>query len=159
MGYDCKQFRMLIGRVCTGIKLCSPGVENLLLGTAAVESDFGTYMTQLDGGPGCGAFQMEPETEMDIWKNHLSYRPDRAYNLYLATGVEFFDPYQMEVNIAYGIAMARLKYRMVSDPLPPGDDVVAMGRYWKTHYNTAKGKGTVEEFVAAWEKYVAGGGF
>lgn len=156
MGYNCEQFRLLIRQVCTDMKLWSPDVENLLLATAAVESRFGSYITQLGGGPGVGAFQVEPKTEMDIWVNYLNYRHDRAYTLFLTCGVDFYNPYQMQVNLAYGIIMARLKYRMIPVPLPPGNDVLAMGRYWKEYYNTIDGKGTLDDFVRSWNTYVAG---
>jgi hypothetical protein len=48
--------------------------------------------------------------------------------------------------------MARLHYRRVSEPFP--STIKGLAYYWKDHYNTAKGKGTVEDFLKKWDKYV-----
>jgi hypothetical protein len=41
--------------------------------------------------------------------------------------------------------MCRLHYRRVAEPLPAAKDTEAMAAYWKAHYNTPLGKGTVEK--------------
>lgn len=64
------------------------------------------------------------------------------------------DTRQLQFNLGYGIVMARFKYRMTPMPLPPGDDVLQMARYWKRYYNTVNGRGRMEEFVGAWQRYV-----
>ena len=62
MGYDRDQFEDLIKRVLRGQNLPrKQSAIDLLLGTAAQESAFGTYLRQVNG-PALGAFQMEPAT-------------------------------------------------------------------------------------------------
>lgn len=63
MSFDKNQFRSLILRVLTNVDpaLCSDAAVNLLLGTAAQESEFGKYIRQIRG-PALGVFQMEPAT-------------------------------------------------------------------------------------------------
>jgi hypothetical protein len=42
----------------------------------------------------------------------------------------------------------------VPDALPQADDIPAMARYRKQHYNTPLGAGTPEEFEQKWPSYV-----
>lgn len=51
MAFNCLQFRDLITRVLKEVALYSPAAVNLLLGTAAQESGFGTYLRQVRDRP------------------------------------------------------------------------------------------------------------
>tara|TARA_R110002049_G_scaffold239404_3_gene412579 strand:+ start:1940 stop:2359 length:420 start_codon:yes stop_codon:yes gene_type:complete len=136
--------------------------ENLLMGTAAQESHLGTYLAQLGGGPALGIFQMEPATHQDIWDNFLRYKT------YIRAGVlEGVPPTHREPSqsaahasllihdLSYATAMARIHYLRVSEALPADpDDVEALGTYWKNHYNTHRGRGTVAEFVSNYAEFI-----
>ena len=158
MSFNREQFQDLIERVLSDISMFSPAAVNLLLGTSAQESGFGTYIRQIGGGPALGVFQMEPDTEFDIWDNYLKFRPYPKAKIFAATGVNGPDPESLESNLAYQIAMARVHYRRVPAALPEAEDVYAMALYWKAYYNTAKGKGTAEEFIHNYHRYVLAGG-
>ncbi|MEY8241449.1 MAG: hypothetical protein RPT25_13980, partial [Cycloclasticus sp.] len=54
---------------------------------------------------------------------------------------------QLIVNLSYATAIARVIYYRVPKALPPGNDIRALAKYWKTHYNTSLGRGTADEFV------------
>lgn len=71
MAFNRSHFRRAIFDVCTaiGAQFASSSAVNLLLGTAAQESAFGTYLRQIGGGPARGVFQMAPATAKDIWEN------------------------------------------------------------------------------------------
>lgn len=155
---DKDQFAQLIHDVLISIdsSVYSPDAVYLLLGTAAQESRLGTYINQING-PALGVFQMEPTTEQDIWTNFLQYRPHLRNMVAKATGVKHPDPGHLRGNLIYQIAMARLHYFRVPEPLPAGNDILAMARYWKEHYNTHLGRGTVEEFQGNYTRYVLGG--
>jgi hypothetical protein len=146
MSYDKRQFEDLIKRVLrdTDAELLSDAAINLLLGTAAQESAFGTYLRQIRG-PAIGAFQMEPAT-FDWLRNKYKERYPH---------LEQCEAQDMEWDMGLAIVMARLRYRVVSAPLPTADDVAALATYWKKYYNTVAGAGTVEEFVENWGRYVA----
>lgn len=156
MALDKKQFQDLIERKLREINMHSRAAVYLLLGTAAQESGFGTYLRQVGGGPALGVFQMEPNTEKDIWSNYLDFREDIAFAVWRACYVSRANPEALEYNLAYQIVMARIHYRRIKEPLPPYNDIKALARYWKQHYNTPQGKGKEEEFVRNYKKYVGG---
>lgn len=148
----------MIERVLTELNMHSRAAVNLLLGTAAQESGFGTYLRQIGDGPALGVFQMEPDTEKDIWCNYLSYRDDLSETVWQIAGAAYdIGPAlvsALEANLSYQVAMARIHYWRVPEPLPPYDNVEALAAYWKRHYNTPRGKGTVQEFVKNFFRYV-----
>ena len=137
--------------------LHSESAVNLILGTAAQESHMGTYFMQGGGGPAVGIFQMEPATHDDIWGNFLKYKPSTE-NYMVVLGA-LCSPYKhraeiMFWNLRYAALMCRMHYYRKKEPLPEADDIRALGEYWKKHYNTVKGKGTVDEFVENYKRFV-----
>lgn len=137
--------------------LSSPAAVELLVGTALKESGGLRWRRQLNGGPARGLFQMEQATHDDIWRTYLAYRPalaDAIRSAFTPAGgrLEFE---QVTDDDAYAAVMARLKYYRVPAPLPPAGDVQAQAVYWKTHYNTRVGKGTVASYVETWTTYTA----
>ena len=134
----------------SAIGMHSLAAENLLMGTAAVESNL-DFVRQLGGGPALSLFQMEPATHNDIWKAYLSYRPARTADVLRAIATDRQPPAERLVwDFRYAAIMCRLHYRRVQDALPNEHDVWGMAHYWKDFYNTHEGAGTVEKFV---EKY------
>lgn len=116
----------------------------LLLGTAAAESRLGYWLRQQSGGPAIGLYQMEPDTEWDIWNNYLVFQPklrDKVRELVKGTNNE------MENNHAYATAMARIHYRRKRPPLPAMGDIHGHAHYWKDYYNTRLGKGTPIKYL------------
>lgn len=138
-------------------RLHSPAAVELLVGTALKESGGLRWRRQLNHGPARGLFQMEGATYDDIWRNYLAFRPalaDAIRSAFTPAGGELtFD--QIVDDDAYAAVMARLKYYRVPAPLPPAGDVQAQARYWKEHYNTKLGKGTVASYVETWTTYTA----
>jgi hypothetical protein len=154
MSFNQNQFKILIEKVLRRMKMHSNSAVNLLLGTAAQESAFGTYIRQLGDGPARGVFQMEPATERDIWSSYISYRRDVETMIEIISGVSAPDELHLEGNLLYQIIMARLHYRRVKEPFPSADDIEGLARYWKKYYNTSQGKGTIEEFITNYHKYI-----
>ena len=159
---DPSQFRSLVV-VDTLIKMgmWSQASENLLVGTALVESNL-TYIKQLGGGPAVGFFQMEPNTAIDIANRYMTHREQlgdrfaRAVNVISSTSIDWGNVNGHDLvtklicDMRFACAMARLRYWMVSAPLPDADDIEGLAQYWKDHYNTAQGAGKVSDFI---EKY------
>jgi hypothetical protein len=137
-------FKNLIIRTLTELRLNSESAVNLLMGTAAQESEFGSYLVQLNGGPAKGAFQVEPATFDWIYEHFYHQFP-------ILIGIEFED---LEWNLKFGIILCRLKYLSIKEPLPKPEDIRGMARYWKLYYNSPAGAGTETEFVLNYKKYV-----
>jgi len=138
-------------------RLHSVAAVELLVGTALKESGGLRWRRQLNHGPARGLFQMEGATYDDIWRNYLAFRPvlaEAIRSAFTPAGGELtFE--QITDDDAYAAVMARLKYLRVPAPLPPAGDVQAQAKYWKDHYNTKLGKGTVASYVETWTTYTA----
>ena len=137
------QFASLITRVLEEHDLHSQAAVNLLLGTAAQESKFGTYLRQVHG-PALGTFQIEKAT-FEWLKTKFGDRFPAIKEVQFA---------ELEWNLYMSILFARLLYLIMPEPLPEPDDIEALGRYWKKYYNTPLGAGTVAEFVKNYQIYV-----
>ena len=146
MSINAWQLRELIGGVLIGADMHSKDAVELLMLTAAVESDCGTYIKQLSG-PARGIFQMEPKTEKDLWLNYLDYRPDKTE---IIKRYDTSDKDDLWWNLGYQILLCRVHYLRVPRKLPFRKDVNAMATYWKKHYNTHLGLGTTQK---AFDKY------
>ena len=119
----------------------------LLLCTAAIESDCGYYIKQVNG-PALGIWQIEPDTEHDIWENcdALSYVDFSKLIERLvidhksAHGTKDIHNKDLVTSPVYACAMARLKYSMTPEPLPEytGDaniDLRAFYDYYAKFYH------------------------
>ena len=138
------------------IALPSEAAEQLLLGTALVESRL-FHRRQIAGGPARGFFQMEPATHDDIWSNFLEYRPSLAEKIKSLLSVPNANTHrELERNDKYECAMARAHYLRAPEALPEAGDVRGMARYWKQYYNTPLGAGTVGKYLAIWHKVMGG---
>ncbi len=136
------------------IGLNSSAAVNLLLGTCAQESSMGTFLHQING-PAVGMYQMEPLTYTDIIVNYLTYRPDLKRKILYTCHFDSFPSYdQLISNLGFATIMTRIHYYRVFEPLPEASDVKGLAAYWKKYYNTPAGKGTEEEFISNYERYV-----
>lgn len=119
--------------------------DSLMLGTAMQESEL-RYLVQ-KSGPAQGLWQMEPATHKDCWDNYLGFRLLLAHKVrcYSLTAMPGSEPLDIELidNLRYACAMARIRYKRVSEPLPSHQDARALASYWKHWYNTPLGKGNV----------------
>lgn len=149
MALNLMQFTDLIWRVLRHHDLDSSAAVNLLLGTAAQESAFGTYLRQING-PALGVFQMEDQTFEWLQEKYTELKTPTVGQLRWA---EFE---MLEYDLWLAILFARLRYRVVPSPLPAAEDIRGLAEYWKQHYNTPAGRGTVEQFVKNYTKYIGG---
>jgi len=154
MSFNLIQFREeLVVPTLHSISKYSPAAVNLLLGTMAQESAFGKYIKQRGKGPALGVYQMEPATHNDIRDNYIAHRRDLK-QLFLELGYTEFTPDKLLYDLRYATIFTRLHYARVPAPLPARGDIAGMADYWKQYYNTPLGKGTTEEFINNYNKYV-----
>lgn len=145
-----EHFKDLIADTLDELGLFSEHAVNLLMGTAAQESRI-YYIQQLRGGPAKGYFQMEPNTYRDHVNWLTKYKPELAKKVLKISGIEDFNPNYL-YNAVHAICMARIHYYRRPEALPT--DLSGYAKYWKDHYNTYLGAGTVEEFIHNYKKYV-----
>jgi len=141
-------------------ELWGPGVNreaavNLIVGTYLQESVVNgvTHLTQLGNGPAKGIFQIEPDTEQDIWDSYLAHRPGKASYVrgLMSQHMTDFGP-DLSGNLRYQVAMCRLKYwqRRFKWPQDP-NDIEALGTIWDRQYNTNPDHGFVSDYVHAYK--------
>ena len=158
MSINPQHLRTVIEPVLMHMEMHSEAAVNLLLGTAAQESHLGRWLVQ-HGGPALGIYQMEPNTIRDI-NRYLSRRTDiraKVGHLELSRRPKTINC-EIIGNLYLATALARIRYWYSPDPLPAANDVRGLANYWKKHYNTSRGKGSPEEFIANYNRLVLGGG-
>lgn len=135
------------------LNLYSPQAEHLLMGTAAVESNF-TNFVQFGGGPARGMFQMEPATYHDLVDRFLA--TDAALNATVLSlaGAHPASFLSLTEDHLFAAAMARIKYHSVGHPLP--DTLHDQSQHWWTYYNGRSPHGLKpKDYIAAWNSYCA----
>ena len=141
---DKDQLRDLIIKVLKEVNLHSDSAVELLMLTAATESNLGEYIRQVRG-PALGIFQMEPFTHDDIWRTHNSKLVDLLGDQ---------DSGKLVYDLKYAIIMTRMHYLRIPSALPPATDIQSQAEYWKKYYNTHLGSGTIAKAKAKYTAYV-----
>lgn len=130
------------------IDLWSQAAENLLLGTAAHESKSGTFLKQMNG-PALGIYQIEPTTFEDIQDYITANKSLQKKVTALLSPFDQRNGYRaLTYHLIFSTAIARLIYLRAPQALPCAQDIPGLAQYWKMHYNTPLGRGTVAEFIA-----------
>jgi len=155
MSVDNTQIKNLIKDVCVqlGEKYAKAEALDIVYATGLVESKY-EYIEQIGAGPARSFWQVEPETAVDNCKNFISVRPElmqRAADILGIDPYHFIDPqpdnwdWILRTNIAAGVLHCRIKYWRVPEAIEPSPEGLA--KYWKQHYNTVEGAGSVEHFL------------
>lgn len=157
--FQVSQFReLVVQEVLKPIGLWSQSAENLLIGTMLVESRR-FYLKQTGNGPALGLYQMEPTTHNDIWGNYLLFKKNAnlcaRVRRFTATPDTVPSPMQLVWNLAYATIMCRIHYLRIPEALPQHNDVESLAQYWKTYYNTKKGKGEKRDFIVLYNLHGA----
>ena len=162
---DPAQLKKHTGFIITDQGMYSDEAVDLCMITFAQESAMGRYIEQLGGGPAKGINQMEGVTHDDIWvyldRKGEDFKQKTIYPFMINDA--FGTTLNKTLNIAYQIAMTRLHYWRVPEAIPSRDQfdhkkqyIRALAEYWKKHYNTHLGAGTVDQAVSNYYRYVEG---
>lgn len=142
-------------------KIDSPAAVELLLGTAAHESQMGYWLHQVGRGPALGIYQMEPATHRDIWRWVLLQGPGAGLHSLklilencMSASMSVSTDEELMGNLYYATAVARLLYWRDKEPLPAADDVAGLAAYYKRVWNTRLGAATTADFENAYQEYV-----
>ena len=124
----------------------TPEAVNLIYETGMAESGY-RALVQKGGGPALSFFQIEPATARDIFNNYVEYREPLVQAL-IIFGIDPMDlDFSVKTNIAVAICMCRFHYRRVPSAIPKTKE--GRAKYWKKHYNTELGKGTIKHYLDA----------
>lgn len=137
---------------CMGGRYYSKESAFLLLCTAAIESNCGQYVKQING-PALGVWQMEPATHDDIW-NNCDALNESEFKTVIDSLIPTLTFESLIEAPIYACAMARLKYSMDPNPLPKLTGVVktdlnSFYNYYKRVYNTELGASTYDKWCTA----------
>ena len=161
---DPSQLKKHIEYILIDMDMFSESAVDLLMLTCAQESHMGYYIEQIDG-PARGIFQMEPGTHNFLWK-YIDRKGDHFKSMKIdpfSIAPDFNGTRDQVLNIAYQIAMARINYWRYPDQIPAREKydskevyIWALAEYWKKHWNTEKGAGTVDQAYVNYYRYVEG---
>ncbi len=156
MSFDSKQFRdLILFPTLHALDLYSTEAENLLFMLAAHESNFGTYLKQVGGGPALGIFQLEKSSYLDLWA-YLKHEDSPHHGLViqiLGACNLLREPVAEEMvgNLYLATAMARVFYLRIKEPIPT--DLEAMSVYCKKYWNSKLGKATAQNYLDAYNRF------
>jgi hypothetical protein len=149
---DPKNFRELVVRPALDeLNLWSKEAEELLMLTAAVETELGTFLKQGfkkindHRGIGRGVFSMEPETF--LWLRSIPMYEKMLYGT----------PNDLITDLKLAAKAARLRYRVVPTKLPAHDDIEGLAEYWNKWYNGNPKVGTTKEAIEKYNRLVVKG--
>lgn len=116
----------------------SQGAENLLLGTAAQESQLG-FRLHDDTGDGLGLYSISARTHTQIWDKFLINDPELASRLRgLASQQQFLkSPHnELIVNLSYATGVAWMIYKRHGLLLLNNTSVRELAQLWLSYYCT-----------------------
>ncbi len=154
MGFDMtperEEFKEKIRLACTKINMWSMSAEDLLFETALHESMGLKYRKQVNG-PALSFFQIEPDTLKDLYDNWLKYRDDKKQLLDQFRDHEISLEENLRNNDEFAIVAARLQYYRKPGSIP--EDLEGRAAYWKEHWNTKHGAGTIDKYINDYKEY------
>lgn len=150
--------RYVIAPTLHEMGLWSQDAEDLLIGTAAHESNGFKALHQYGGGPALSFYQIEPATHDDLWLNSLPWMRHRIPKAIAALEGRVAKRYALQppadylmFSLGYATAICRLLYYRVSSAIPA--DLEGLAAYWKRYYNTRHGSGQASEWLNAYARY------
>jgi hypothetical protein len=147
MGIYVNDLRELVIRpTLLALDIWSPTAENLLLGTAAQESDLGFRM-QSDKDCGLGIYFISARAHTQVWDKYLVTDPELASRVRgLASQQQFLkNPHsELVINLSYATAIAWMIYKRQQIVLTDNPSAHELARYW-LHYYCARDEQAVQK--------------
>ncbi len=158
MGICLDELRLLVIRpTLKHLRAWSAGMENLLLGTAAQESQLGFHL-KLGRRHGLGLYQIQPHTHREIWDRFLINHPALASKVRgLASQRDFLDhPHsELTTNLRYATAIAWLVYRAAGIDRVDEANIRTMAKLWHRHFHHGPAA-SARDFVHSYTGLVLG---
>ncbi|OCL85754.1 hypothetical protein AAX26_01821 [Aliarcobacter thereius] len=127
---------------CIGHGKYNTAVE-MILETAVVETGLGRIEDKTPKSAGLGITQFDKIPFEDI--RYRSRKLREKILKELKVDIELVEWEELKYNAFLSLIFTRLHYWLKGDPIPKTMDERAA--YWKLHYNTKFGKGTVEHYL------------
>ena len=127
---------------------CLGGGENainLLLETATGETNRG-QTKDLSVFAGMGITQIDRLPFLDI-KDRLRQKDKEAVKEYFGIDTDYVKWEHLRYNPLLCLIFTRLKYKKIPESIP--STVEGRAKYWKQHYNSIEGKGTIAHYILA----------
>lgn len=132
---------------CIGHGLYGTAVE-MIVETAVAETGLG-QITDRTVGAGMGLTQFDELPFKDIKNRNMKLRDKILKELGVDLQLIQWD--DLRYNDFLSLLFTRLFYRLKGDPIPK--TIEDRAKYWKLHYNTSAGKGTVEHYLEMNRKF------
>ena len=158
MGICAEELRHYVVRpTLKHLKMWSPAAENLLLGTAARESELGFHIKQ-DNHQALGIYQISPRMHRNIWDYYLAGKSDLSSLVRgLASQREFLchPHHELATNLSYATAIAWMIYHRTGKTIHSmeEDDIKSFGKLWHNHFHRHN-PGTIQSFVDCYQKLI-----
>ncbi len=121
---------------------------HMIIETAVTETGLGRLEDKTDAA-GMGITQFDKIPFADVRDRCIKLKPQIEKDLGVdITKVDWDD---LRYNIFLSLLFARLLYWLKGEPIPK--TIEERASYWKLHYNTKLGKGTVEHYLEMNKKY------
>ena len=124
--------------------------KEMIIETAVAETGLGQIEDKTVGA-GMGLTQFDDKPFQDIRDRSIKLRPKILKELKIDISLVEWD--DLRYNQFLALLFTRLHYWLKSDPIPA--TIEERANYWKLHYNTKFGKGTVEHYLEMNRKYGA----
>ena len=134
---------------CIGHGLYGTAKE-MIIETAITETGLGQIEDKTVGA-GMGLTQFDDKPFQDIRDRSIKLRPKILKELKIDISLVKWD--DLRYNQFLALLFTRLHYWLKGDPIPA--TIEERANYWKLHYNTKFGKGTVEHYLEMNRKYGA----
>lgn len=132
---------------CIGHGLYGTAKE-MIIETAITETGLGQIEDKTVGA-GMGLTQFDDKPFQDIRDRSIKLRPKILKELKIDISLVEWD--DLRYNQFLSLLFTRLHYWLKGDPIPA--TIEERAKYWKQHYNTVQGKGTVEHYLEMNRKY------
>lgn len=144
----------IIGPTLRYLGIDSNAAEELLLGTAALESELNPLHKDAEG---LGIYQITPKQHRQIWDDYLAFKPELASRVRgLASQHRFLQDPDSELswNLSYATAIAWLIYQREEIVLPTQTEAEQLGLLWRKCFGQRTGTGKSAKQFNGWlERY------
>ncbi len=144
----------IIGPTLRYLGIDSNAAEELLLGTAALESELNPLHKDAEG---LGIYQITPKQHRQIWDDYLAFKPELASRVRgLASQHRFLQDPDSELswNLSYATAIAWLIYQREEIVLPAQTEAEQLGLLWRKCFGQRPGTAKSAKQFNGWlERY------